>query len=152
MKLTLDRMLYWHSVIIGPTVVPKEVWEFYESFPKHRGFYEPSPDHLDAVIVAGLTQAFADKNARVLFLAPPALFTLGMDQFKTRAEHMFGTLRKAKQKIPRETLTMLVADYKSAFGRVMTGNKIPAKAPEYWVAYGFSQDEALPDWLKDGMT
>jgi cellulose biosynthesis protein BcsQ len=100
------------------------------------------PQIAESVLVLALCSGFA--NDKVLVLAPIKHEKWLLDQFDKMVTSVFEVCKK----YPEQTAKM-VRGYSQLFKKVtLTGRLLQLqREPQYWVAFGFSGDDVLPDWM-----
>jgi hypothetical protein len=122
----------------------KKQCSFYAKFPQFRGISDSSldPEIIEAVLIAALT--FGMIKDRVFFFSPVAHETWILDQFRQVIETMFA---ESKRWPNREAI---VKGYGLMFKRIIvTGRLLQIlKEPEYWVSFGFTLEDIIPEWME----
>ena len=131
-----------HAILLGkdPTSVQQQL---YSRYPEVRGFSDHAldPERLEAAVVAALTTGKA--NERVLLLAPVSHEVWVLDGINDVAARMFE--RCKMQRDPAAFARGLGTLFQKLLvaGRLL---QLPAEPP-YWVSFGFSIEDPLPEWM-----
>jgi len=132
-----------HFVLLDKKATDKQKL-FYSKFPEYRGVSDQFLDAeiLEAVFIAALT--FGTFDDRVCVFAPIMHESWILDQFKRVAKVIFQGCHRAQDKVKT------AEGYKRMFGKILLGGRflqLP-KEPSHWVAFGFTMDDPIPEWMK----
>jgi len=145
-----DQCCRLHRLLIGGEPHTEQM-RLYEAFPSVLGFSskQSSTPLFEAVLVLALHQAgkkTGEKNFhKVYFLAPANLAeSWVVAEFKTAAKRIFGRLKTGKS-------VEAVKHVGTLFHQVMLGSQVFSlpNEPDYWVAFGFTRSDPVPEWLRN---
>ena len=131
-----------HKTLLGTEPTAKQL-QLYEVYPTYRGLSDPSlnSDVLEAVLISALTSGSVQD--RVLVFAPPKHETWVIDGFNRTADALFERCKDERNAVRVAKGFQLLLNKLLLTGRV---HQLKAE-PEHWAAFGFSVDDAIPEWL-----
>lgn len=146
----LATLRRFHALI--STVSPQEVQtNLYNSFPNALGFSSKlkDPAMFEAVLVLALAQASkgaGDSELHKVYFFAPADLADGwlLAEFRDSAKRIFSRLKAGRS-------VAAVKHVGELFHQIMFGSQVFAvpREPERWVAFGFSHEDPVPEWLRD---
>jgi hypothetical protein len=136
-----------HQTLLGKKPTKKQLL-FYKRFPEFRGISDKSldPEILEALFVAALTSGKGRDRAYIL--APVAHEAWVMEQFNKTADIMFAGCKKWPNPVK------IAKGYGQMLKKIMIVGRllqIPEEPP-YWVSFGFTLNDPIPDWVKDRLS
>jgi hypothetical protein len=118
--------------------------QLYDSYPKYRGIADPTldPKIAEAILILALQSGFAQD--RVMVLAPLKHERWVLDQFDQLVTRTFAECKKHPKQIRQS-----VAGYTQLFKKVQLMGRLLQlpREPQYWVSFGFTQEDPLPEWM-----
>lgn len=143
-----------HRLILGDHAVTDVHAKLYDNYPKYRGFSqsEQAKDVFEATFVLAIMQTFGEGGKfHPSFLCVPATqFDWVNGQMKEIARALLLRWKFAQDVEQRKRV---VERLSKAFQHLMIGSKVfqVPEAPRRWMAFGFSQEDPIPLWLKDSL-
>lgn len=133
----------WHRTLLGqePTEAQSKL---YDSYPKYRGIADRTldPKIAEAILILALQSGVAQD--KVLVLAPLAHEKWMLAQFDQLVDRAFAVCKQYPQHARQ-----MVTGYAQLFKKVqLTGRLLQlTREPQYWVSFGFSTEDPLPEWM-----
>lgn len=133
----------WHKTVLGsePTA---EQSRLYSSYPKYKGIADRTldPKVAEAVLILALRSGFAQD--KVLVLAPIQHETWLLQQFDLIVTTALEDCKRYPSRIRQTT-----AGYTQLFKKVTLMGRLLQlhREPQYWVSFGFTSDDPLPEWM-----
>lgn len=122
----------------------------YRAFPKSHGYkgHDQDLSRLQASLVLGIAQTYpsgGDSFQRVLFVYPSFMDEWVTDQIANTVKGIVVNLVQ-QDRIPAAKVV------KNALDKLLLGSRVlQIEEPPRWVAFGFDQDDLVPEWLKQGL-
>jgi hypothetical protein len=137
----------FHSVFFDAAPEPGHI-RLYDAFPHARGISDRAQNEttFEAVLIMALVQTFP-KNQQLIpfkcyFFVPASIKVWAETQLTECAKRMFEGLKRKRNAAAAKHLGTFF--HNIPFGsRVLQINK----APDRWVAFGFTKGDLIPDWF-----
>lgn len=142
-----------HLAFLGENPGPTHT-RLYTEFPVARGFSSNVADEarFEATFVAGLAQVFEDGGGlQPCFLLLPASQTVwGTAQMTQIVRRMLSRWKHESDPAIRARAVHRLAE---GIKHMMVGSRVLQldNPPSRWVAFGFTVNDPVPEWLRDGL-
>jgi len=141
-----------HKTYLG--VDPEEVHaRLYTGFPKARGFSlkAASEEHFKAVFMTALAQTFDGQGFQECLILTPAAQTPWVNEQMVQITRQMFVRWKGFGDL--QVRTAVVERMAQSIKHLLAGSRVLQLdgEPPRWVAYGFTEHDPVPQWLKGGL-
>jgi hypothetical protein len=133
----------WHVTLLGQEP-DEDQRRLYDAFPASLGYSDRTLNEKRFEAVVLLAMALTRWSNRVLLLAPPSQEKWVLEKFDAVVDLLFK--RCAQMGGDRVNVAKR---YEEMFKRIFIAGKLlqMPEEPAQWVAFGFSTDDVLPEWM-----
>lgn len=134
-----------HRILLGKNATTKQT-HFYENFPQYRGISDSTldPEILEAIVISALT--FGKPKDRVYILAPSVYTPKILDHFDKTVTAILEKCKRYPEPLAKRATKGYIILFKKI--AIIERRMQNLKEPEYWLSFGFTKNNPIPDWIK----